>query len=160
MRTAWNQSKEVRSRRHTGFFITRNSGTTLPSSLVDRGQTAYGRHALQVQYSAAIQAHLDAKAHERQYDGMQTAITYRGHSDPQFGAEGEALFAWRSAVWTYSIGELTKVLAGARSQPSVEAFIAELPAFVWPVNIYPPGAFLCQGRTQVGPRCGLPNTSL
>ncbi|MDX0563286.1 hypothetical protein [Sinorhizobium medicae] len=90
------------------------------------------RAALQSQYSAAIQAHLDAKARERQYDGIQTAITYRGDPNPQFSAEGEALFAWRSAVWTYSAGELTKVLVGERSQPSVEEFISELPAFTWP----------------------------
>ncbi|MDW9488336.1 hypothetical protein GOA59_31525 [Sinorhizobium meliloti] len=28
--------------------------------------------------------------------------------------------------------ELVEVLAGERSQPSVEVFIAELPAFLWP----------------------------
>jgi hypothetical protein len=90
------------------------------------------KQALQSQYAAAIQAHLDAKARERQYDGIQTAITYRGDPNPQFSAEGEALFAWRSAVWTYSTAELVKVLAGARPQPSVEDFMAELPAFEWP----------------------------
>jgi hypothetical protein len=85
-------------------------------------------------FSAAIQAHLDAKARERQYDGIQTAITYRGDPNPQFSAEGDVLFPWRSAVWTYSTDELTKVLARERPQPSVEEFIAELPAFEfeWP----------------------------
>lgn len=83
-------------------------------------------------YTRAIQARLDAKARERQYDGIQTAITYRDDPNPQFAAEGEALFAWRSAVWTYSTAELAKVTAGERAQPSVEAFIAELPAFEWP----------------------------
>jgi hypothetical protein len=42
------------------------------------------------------------------------------------------LFAWRSAVWTYSTAELGKVLAGERAQRTVEEFIAELPAFEWP----------------------------
>ncbi len=86
----------------------------------------------QADYSNAIQAHLDAKARERQYDGIQTAITYRDDPNPQFAAEGEALFAWRSAVWTYSTSELKKVMAGEREQPSVAEFIAELPAFIWP----------------------------
>ncbi|MDX0630288.1 hypothetical protein GOC91_29390 [Sinorhizobium medicae] len=95
-------------------------------------KAAEARAALQAQYSAAIQAHLDAKARERQYDGIQTAITYRGDPNPQFAAEGDALFTWRSAVWTYSTAELVKVLAGERSQPSVDEFIAELPPFVWP----------------------------
>ncbi|MDW9451930.1 hypothetical protein GOA58_30790 [Sinorhizobium meliloti] len=44
--------------------------------------------------SAALQAHLDAKARERQHDVIQTAITYRGAPNPQFSAKGEALFAW------------------------------------------------------------------
>ncbi|RVJ51273.1 hypothetical protein CN166_28045 [Sinorhizobium medicae] len=95
-------------------------------------KAAEARAALQAQYSAAIQAHLDAKARERQYDGIQTAITYRGDPNPQFAAEAEALFAWRSAVWTYSTAELVKVLAGERPQPSVEDFMAELPVFEWP----------------------------
>jgi hypothetical protein len=90
------------------------------------------RAALQGQYSAAIQAHLDAKARDRQYDGIQTAITYRDDPNPQFAAEGAALFAWRSAVWTYATAELAKVTAGERTQPTVEEFIAELPAFEWP----------------------------
>lgn len=88
----------------------------------------------QADYSAAIQAHMDAKARERQYDGIQTAITYRDDPNPQFAAEGEALFAWRSAVWTYSTAELQKVMTGLREQPTVETFITELPAFIWPVS--------------------------
>lgn len=86
----------------------------------------------QADYSVAIQAHLDATARERQYDGIQTAITYRDDPNPQFAAEGEALFVWRSVVWTYSTAELARVMAGERGQPSVAEFIAELPAFVWP----------------------------
>ena len=42
------------------------------------------------------------------------------------------MFAWRSAVWTYSTAELVKVLAGERPQRSVEEFMAELPVFQWP----------------------------
>jgi hypothetical protein len=87
----------------------------------------------QADYSVAIQLHLDAKARERQYDGIQTAITYRDDPNQQFAAEGEALFAWRSAVWTYSTAELQKVMAGERTQPGVAEFIAELPTFIWPV---------------------------
>ena len=95
-------------------------------------KAAEGIAALQATYTAAIQGHLDAKARERQYDGIQTAITYRDDPNPQFAAEGAALFIWRSAVWTYSTAELAKVLAGERERPSVAVFVAELPAFVWP----------------------------
>lgn len=57
-----------------------------PSKIVTAEQrAAEARAALQAHYSGAIQAHLDAKARERQY-GIQTAITYRGDPNPQFAA--------------------------------------------------------------------------
>ncbi|UUP19492.1 hypothetical protein NTH_03995 [Nitratireductor thuwali] len=83
-------------------------------------------------FSAAIQTHLDAKARERQYDNIHTAIGYRGDPNPVFDAEADALFAWRSAVWTYATAELAKVQAGERSVPTIGDFVAELPAFAWP----------------------------
>jgi hypothetical protein len=84
------------------------------------------------QYSGAIQAHLEAKARERRYDSLQSAVSYRNDANPQFAAEAAALFSWRSAVWTYATAELGRVMAGERAQPTVAEFIAELPAFVWP----------------------------
>lgn len=83
-------------------------------------------------YSGAIQAHLEVKAAERHYDSIQSAVSYRDDPNPQFAAEAEALFVWRSAVWTYATAELDKVTAGLRTQPGIEEFVGELPAFVWP----------------------------
>ncbi|HTO32075.1 MAG TPA: hypothetical protein VL202_12975 [Pararhizobium sp.] len=84
------------------------------------------------EYTAAIQAHLEAKAAERDYDSIQSAVSYRGDPNGQFAAEAEALFVWRSAVWTYATAELDKVTTGQRTQPGIEEFVGELPAFVWP----------------------------
>lgn len=88
--------------------------------------------AAMAEYSGAIQAHLEAKARERHYDSIQSAISYRDDANAQFAAEAAALFAWRSAVWTYSTAELEKVTTGERTQPGIEEFIGELPAFIWP----------------------------
>lgn len=88
--------------------------------------------AAMAEYSGAIQAHLEAKAHERHYDSIQSAISYRDDPNPQFAAEAAALFTWRSAVWTHATAELGKVTGGERPQPTVAELIAELPAFVWP----------------------------
>jgi len=92
------------------------------------------RIALQVQFSGAIQAHLNATAGQRRYDSIHTAISYRDDPNPKFAAEAAALFAWRSAVWTHATEELEKVIAGQRDVPTVSAFIAELPVIVWPEN--------------------------
>lgn len=98
--------------------------------------TGAQRDALQAsqtlsQFTAAIQSHLDTTARERHYDDIQSAITYRGDPNPVFAAEADALFNWRSAVWSYSTAELDKVKSGKRKQPTLEEFIAELPAFNW-----------------------------
>jgi len=85
---------------------------------------------LQGSYSAAIQQHLDAKARERGYDGIQTAITYRDDPNPAFAAEALALFNWRSAVWTAATAMLAAV--NPASPPTIEAVLAALPAFAWP----------------------------
>lgn len=86
----------------------------------------------QADYQMAIQEHLDAAARTRNYNDIFTLVGYRGDPNPDFAAEAEAGFVWRSAVWTYANAELAKVMAGQREQPTVEDFIAELPAMVWP----------------------------
>ncbi|MDQ1183593.1 hypothetical protein [Agrobacterium larrymoorei] len=90
------------------------------------------RATLQKKFTGAIQTHLDATASQRRYDSIHTAISYRDDPNPKFAAEAAALFAWRSAVWTYATDELDKVVAGERAIPTVEEFLAELPQLVWP----------------------------
>lgn len=84
-------------------------------------------------FRAAIQAHLDAAAVAAGYDDIKTAVTYAEEpAVPKFQAEGQAFRAWRSLVWDYGYAQLDLVLAGEREQPTVEAFLAELPALVLP----------------------------
>lgn len=90
------------------------------------------RAGLVSSYGTAVQEFVDAKARERGYDSILSAISYRGDDNPQFAAEAEALFAWRSAVWTFATAELAKAVAGERGIPPIDAFLGELPAFAWP----------------------------
>lgn len=90
------------------------------------------RAGLVSNYGAAVQAFIDAKAQERDYDSILSAISYRGDANPQFAAEADALFAWRSDVWTFATAELAKAVAGERGIPPIDAFLGELPAFAWP----------------------------
>lgn len=83
-------------------------------------------------YSAAVQGLLDAKARERQYENIQSAVSYRDDPNPRYAAEGQSLFEWRSAVWTYAETELAKVTSGQREAPGIDAFVSELPTFAWP----------------------------
>lgn len=86
-------------------------------------------------YRIAVQAHIDATAQERQYDGGHTCATYLGSTNSQWAAEAQAFVAWRDAVWAYVFAELGKVQDGQRAQPTVADFVAEVQAvlpMVWP----------------------------
>lgn len=80
----------------------------------------------------AVQAHLDATARTRNYDGILSLCTYATSSVAQFAAEGQAGVFWRDSVWSYCYGVLGAVKAGTRSVPTVDELLAELPAMSWP----------------------------
>ena len=85
------------------------------------------------QYQQKIQSLLDAKAQEYGYDSIFTAVTYAEEpSVPAFQAEAQALRAWRSAVRAYAYQVLAEVEAGDIGLPSLEDFIAGMPAYVSP----------------------------
>ena len=84
-------------------------------------------------YAAAVQAHIDAAAVAAGYDDIKTAVTYADEpAVARFQSEGSALRAWRSLCWAYCYAQLAAVQAGERTQPTVEALIAELPQLVLP----------------------------
>lgn len=93
---------------------------------------AYLAVLTQGEYMGAVQRVLDAKAQERFYDNIATAASYAGDPDATFNAEGTALRAWRSAVWRYCYQQLDMVKQGEILQPTIDEFVASLPAFSWP----------------------------
>lgn len=82
--------------------------------------------------TSAVQSHLDAKARERNYDGILSLCTYATSVIPKFAAEGQAGVEWRDAVWAKCYEILADVQAGTRPTPTAEQLIAELPGFTWP----------------------------
>jgi len=86
-------------------------------------------------YRLEIQAMIDAKAGERQYDSGATLASYVNSTIEQWAIEARAFVAWRDAVWLHALAELDKVQKGEREQPSVPDFLAELPAFEWPSEL-------------------------
>ncbi|GEM_PF-1192227 len=99
----------------------------------DQPQTDHPGLAPVEVFRLEIQALIDAKASERQYDGGTTLASYVNSTKPEWASEANAFVAWRDEVWAYALDELDKVQAGEREQPSVEAFISELPVFEWPI---------------------------
>lgn len=83
-------------------------------------------------YRLEIQAMIDGKAQERDYDSGATLASYVNSTIAQWAVEATTFVAWRDDVWLHALTELDKVQNGERDQPSIEAFLAELPAFEWP----------------------------
>jgi len=79
-------------------------------------------------FERAVQDKLDGAARDRGYDSLATAISYADEpAVPRFQADGQAFRRWRSLVWAYAHEQLAAVKAGERLQPTIEAFLQELP---------------------------------
>lgn len=79
-------------------------------------------------FERAVQAMLDESAKAAGYDNVITAVSYAEEpAIPKFQADGQAFRAWRSKCWDYCYEQLAAVKSGARDQPTLEAFMAELP---------------------------------
>ncbi|MBB5040797.1 hypothetical protein [Shinella fusca] len=83
-------------------------------------------------YENAIQALVDTTAREKLFRDGVTLASYVSSTNPQWAAEATAFVSWRDGVWTYSYAELYKVQVGQREQPTVDAFLAEMPVVEWP----------------------------
>ncbi|NTE44138.1 hypothetical protein [Agrobacterium pusense] len=84
-------------------------------------------------YENAIQNLVDETAREKQFRDGVTLASYIGSTKPKWAAEAQAFVAWRDDVWSYAYGELAKVQAGQRQQPTVEQFLTEITPIAWPV---------------------------
>lgn len=107
--------------------------TPEPSIIITAEQKAAEAEAAAVEtFRSAIQAHVDATAQSRNYDNGNSLASYVASTNTQWAGEAQAFVAWRDAVWSYAYSELDRVVSGEREKPSVDGFVSELPAIVWP----------------------------
>ncbi|MET3854418.1 hypothetical protein [Rhizobium sp. OAE497] len=83
-------------------------------------------------YQGAIQELVDQTAQAEQFNDGVTLASYVASTVQPWAAQAQAFVSWRDNVWQYAYAELAKVQAGEREQPSVEAFLLELPEVIWP----------------------------
>lgn len=85
-------------------------------------------------YENAIQNLVDSTAREKQFRDGVTLASYTASTKPKWAAEAQAFVAWRDNVWFYAYGELAKVQAGQRQQPTVDQFLDEIAPIAWPLT--------------------------
>ncbi|WP_210258903.1 hypothetical protein [Rhizobium sp. WYCCWR 11152] len=83
-------------------------------------------------YQVAIQAVVDETARSKEFNDGVTLASYVASTVGSWAAQAQAFVAWRDAVWSHCYSELAKVQSGVREQPTVDAFLHELPEIVWP----------------------------
>ncbi len=84
-----------------------------------------------VDYGRALQDHIDAMAREKQYDNGFTLATYVNSSNDKWAKEAADFIAWRDSCWEYAYNIQIQVENGEIQPPSVEDFIANMPALIW-----------------------------
>lgn len=83
-------------------------------------------------YDKALTAHLDSTAQQRKYDNRITCALRAGYPGP-FQAEGQAFATWMDSCNWQAYQVLSGVESGTLSMPTIEEFISDLPAMVWPI---------------------------
>ena len=90
------------------------------------------REATKARFEHAIQQMVDAKPLEKDFRDGVTLASYSASTIPLWQSQALTFIAWRDEVWDYAYTQLELALTGQRDIPTVEDFLSELPAIVWP----------------------------
>jgi hypothetical protein len=82
-------------------------------------------------YKGALQAHIDAVAHAKDYDSGISLAGYKGSPVAEYADDAAAFLAWRDPLWPFVFQIMAGVQTGVIPQPSIAELIAMLPAPPW-----------------------------
>ena len=80
----------------------------------------------ETEVSEAVQKMLDDSAVTRGYDSIISECSYAS-STGNFGKEAQITVNWRDAVWTYIFQVQGDIVSGARTEPTLNNLLTELP---------------------------------
>ena len=82
-------------------------------------------------YSDAMQVHIDATAHSKDYKDGVSCASYSVSTNVGWKAESLAFIAWRDSCWRYAYQVLDNAQSGTQL-PSLQDFIDNCPVITWP----------------------------
>lgn len=108
-------------------------GVWIPCSETAKIGDYFDESILTVQEKAEyIQKHIDSVAQEKDFGDGFACASYSSSTNELWQAQALAFISWRDAVWVYSYTEFAKMENSEREVPTIEEFLTELPAMVWP----------------------------
>lgn len=127
----WEQRWEIRSKftEYVQDGVTVTVAEQEKAALVIAAQQA--QQLMIAQFDAALTNHLDQTAQAKRYDNRISCALRAGYDGP-FKAEGVAFAAWMDTCNASAYKKMAAVLSGQEQIPTVDEFIASLPAIVWP----------------------------
>jgi hypothetical protein len=101
-------------------------------SIVSINPERFAEHMAR-KFSAAVDAHVEATAQAKGYNGAAHCAGYAVSTVPVWQAEAAAFVAWRDQVWLFVFETLAQIQAGDMPAPeSPSALIGWLPQIEWP----------------------------
>ena len=100
-------------------------------SLLDQAPSLALQHA-QKQIEKELRILIESKPPEKGYDSVTTLTSYTTSGNTQWKAEADAFIAWRDSVFAYAYQTMSDVQNGNTALPTIDEFLAAIPALVWP----------------------------
>jgi len=96
-------------------------------------QRAIEINALSLDLAATIQYLIEQISRSKQYESAVSCASYANSTNETWKIEADTFIAWRDTVWVYAYEQLATYSGNQAPLPTVEQFIASLPAIIWPV---------------------------
>lgn len=86
------------------------------------------------QFTDALEVEIDTVAAQRSYSSGVSCASYKDSTSTQWAAEATVFIAWRDSCYVYAYDYLAKAQDGTIPSPTIDDFIAGLPAINWPTQ--------------------------
>lgn len=99
---------------------------------LDQTEALQNLQNMKILFVSIVDQFLDDTVQTKDYKNILHACSYVESTTQQYKTEALAIIAWRDLVWQQAYQIQNDILAGQRTIPTEQEFIAELPQMEWP----------------------------